>query len=89
MKKIVWYLVLAALIIGGLTYALGEAGLLGGILGALGVGGTTGLNKLKEKAAKLDQEAADIKEEIKELDKIEKDTEDKTPEEETEYWKNQ
>jgi len=89
MKKILIYLVLAIILIGGLYYFLGEQGLLGGLLGTAGVGAA-----LKKKGAELDAKAEEKKEELeaikKDKEKLEKDgVKDMTPEEETEYWKNQ
>jgi hypothetical protein len=90
MKKYWLHITLIIIGIFILTYTLGEKGLLGGILGALGIGSSVALQKLKKQAQQLDEEANVIKEEIKNIDKkLDKTPKDLTPEEETEYWKNQ
>jgi hypothetical protein len=91
MKKFVLYLVIATIIIGGLTYALGEQGLLGGLLGTLGVGGNEALKKLKAQGAELDKQAEEKKSQLADTEKEKENLEvkDLTPEEEEEYWKNQ
>ena len=69
-----------------LVYFLGEIGLLGGILTALGLGSS---HKFKEKIKQLDKEAEKIKAEVDDLEEKKKnlEVEDKTDQEEVDYWK--
>jgi len=90
MKKYIAYIIAAIIIIGILTYVLGEQGFLGGILATFGIGSSAALQKLKKQARELDEEAEVLKEEIKNIDKkLDKEPRDLTPEEEADYWKNQ
>ena len=92
--KTALYVILGICIIGGLTYAAGEGGLLEGLLVAFGVGANKGVEVLKKKAQGLDERARELNENLDEIakakEKLEKDgVKDMTPEEEAEYWKNQ
>jgi hypothetical protein len=70
---------------------MGDNGLIAGLLGIGGIGGTKALANLKAEAAKLDQQADDLKDDLKKIEEEKKNlkVDDKTPEEEKDYWKNQ
>ena len=94
MNRTVLYVILALIAVGILTYAMGESGLLGGILGLLGIGGSKGLAHIKQKAIEGDKEAKEVQARLRKIEEekrqLEKDgVKDMTPEEEREYWKNQ
>jgi cell division protein FtsB len=89
--KYVLYGLLGVAVLAGLVYFLGDNGLIAGLLGIGGIGGTTALANLKAEAAKLDQQADDLKDDLKDIEEEKKNlkVDDKTPEEEKDYWKNQ
>ena len=91
MKKTIVYIIIGILILGVLFYTLGEQGLLGGLLGLVGIGGSKKLTELKKQGEKLDQEAKKLNEEIKEIEKQKEELKPKelTDEEEVDYWKDQ
>lgn len=91
MKKIIIYLVFGIIGIVALGYFLGEQGALAGLMGFLGLGGKGTMDHLKEKGAKLDKQADQIKKDLKEIEKERKNLKinDLSPEEEKDYWKDQ
>ena len=90
-RSTIFKIILTIIALFVITYFLGEMGLLGGILTALGIGGS---NKFKEQIEKLDNKAEKVKAEVAEIEKkrekLKKDgVEEKTSDEEVDYWKDQ
>lgn len=92
MNKILTYTIIGIIVLFGLYYFLGTNGLLGGLIGVVGFGGSEMRVKRKqEENLDLEKRKKEKLALLKEIEAKQKELEldDLTPEEEREYWKNQ
>ena len=87
MKKLMFYIVCLTLLGLG-VYFIVNGNYLGGFLSLLGLGGRAGVEG-KKKADELREEADKIRLDIEVIRKKKKKVENKSTDEEVEYWKNQ
>ncbi len=91
MKKLAIYSVCGIILLCLLYYLLGQEGLVAGLYGLGGFGGSKALRKLREEGEALDKQAEEKTEELRKLEEERKNLKPKdlSPEEEEEYWRNQ
>ena len=86
-RKFLIYCILILIVIGVLFYFFGSKSLFAGLAALGGLGTGEAINKLKSKQKQLESNLSEIE---KKEEKLKKDgVEDKTSQEEVDYWKNQ